>query len=254
IRRTGGEVDGRTVVAVVGLLLSARPPVPLSAQAFPTAPPKPTPLTPVRFPPFKEATLANGLQLVVIEHHEQPVVSVTLSFRAGGIYDAAGKEGLSALAAELLSKGTDSRRAVTRDDGPQFARQRLRPVAALLVIAGDVTDAQVRDLGAKAFAGWRGPPPPSPALPVPATRVATDILLVHRPGSAQANIALGNTTIPPTDPVYYPGRVATQVLGGGPDSRLFLILREQKSWTYGAYASLHRYRGLGYWQATAEVR
>src|SRR3989454_10437197 len=52
----------------------------------------------------------------------------------------------------------------------------------------------------------------------------------------------------------YPGRVATQVLGGGPDSRLFLILREQKSWTYGAYASLHRYRGLGYWQATAEVR
>jgi len=136
----------------------------------------------------------------------------------------------------------------------QFARQRLRPVGALLVVAGDVTDAQVRELVAKAFAGWRGAPPPSPALPVPATRVATDILLVHRPGSAQANIALGNTTIPPTDPVYYPGRVATQVLGGGPDSRLFLILREQKSWTYGAYASLHRYRGLGYWQATAEVR
>src|SRR5213592_2860323 len=99
-----------------------------------------------------------------------------------------------------------------------------------------------------------GAPPPSPALPARATRVATDLLLVHRPGSAQANIALGNTTLLPTDPVYYPGRVATQVLGGGPDSRLFLILREQKSWTYGAYASLHRYRGLGYWQATAEVR
>jgi hypothetical protein len=77
---------------------------------------------------------------------------------------------------------------------------------------------------------------------------------VHRPGSAQANIALGNTTIVPTDPIYYPARVATQTLGGGPDSRLFLILREQKSWTYGAYAALHRYRGLGYWQATAEVR
>jgi len=82
----------------------------------------------------------------------------------------------------------------------------------------------------------------------------TDILLVHRPGSAQANLVAGNTTILPTDPVYYPARVATQALGGGPDSRLFLILREQKSWTYGAYAALHRYRGLGYWQATAEVR
>src|SRR5436853_1322386 len=349
--------DGRTVVAVVaGLLLSARPTVRMSAQTFPTTPPKPTPLTPVRFPPFKEATLANGLQLVVIEHHEQPVVSATLSFRAGGIYDPAGKEGLSDLAAELLSKGTDSRsaeqiaatiegvggtlsassgddfltisadalsdqaelvferlgdvtlhatfpeselelartralsslalqlsqpsavaqrffgkeiygrnpygrsatresyRAVTRDDVTQFARQRLRPAGALLVVAGDVTDAQVQEVVAKAFEGWRGAPPPSAALPVPATRVATDILLVHRPGSAQANIALGNTTILPTDPIYYPGRVATQVLGGGADSRLFLVLREQKSWTYGAYASLHRYRGLGYWQATAEVR
>jgi zinc protease len=337
-------------------VLTAFPSYRLAGQGFPTAPPKPTPLTPVRFPPFKEATLANGLQLVVIEHHEQPVVSVTLSFRAGGIYDPAGKEGLSGLAAELLSKGTDSRgaeqiaatiegvggtlsasagddfltisadalsdqaalvfdllgdatlhatfperelelartralsalalqlsqpaavaqrffgseiygrnpygrsptresyRAVTRDDVTQFARQRLRPVGALLVVAGDVTDAQVRELVAKAFAGWHGAPPPSPALPAPATRVATDILLVHRPGSAQANVALGNTTILPTDPVYYPGRVATQVLGGGADSRLFLILREQKSWTYGAYASLHRYRGLGYWQATAEVR
>ena len=337
-------------------VLIAFPSYSLAGQGFPTTPPKPTPLTPVRFPPFKEATLPNGLQLVVIEHHEQPVVSVTLSFRAGGIYEPAGKEGLSGLVAELLSKGTDGRgaeqiaatiegvggslsassgddfltisadalsdqaglvfdllgdvtlhatfpeselelartralsalalqlsqpaavaqrffgreiygrnpygrgatresyRAVTREDVTQFARQRLRPVGALLVVAGDVTDAQVRELAAKAFADWRGAPPPSPALPAPATRVATDILLVHRPGSAQANVALGNTTILPADPVYYPGRVATQVLGGGADSRLFLILREQKSWTYGAYASLHRYRGLGYWQATAEVR
>ncbi|PYO97439.1 MAG: hypothetical protein DMD60_06975 [Gemmatimonadetes bacterium] len=356
-RRMGRWTDGRTVVALLaGLLLSARPTVRLSAQAFPTTPPRPTPLTPVRFPPFKEATLADGLQLVVIEHHEQAVVSVTLSFRAGGIYDPPGKEGLSSLAADLLSKGTDSRsaeqiaaaiegvggtlsatsgddfltisaealsdeaglvfellgdvtrhptfpeselelartralsalalqlsqpsavaqrffgkeiygrnpygrsatresyRAVSRDDVTQFARQRLRPGGALLVVAGDVTDAQVRELVTKAFEGWHGAPPPSPALPAPATRVGTDILLVHRPGSAQANITLGNTTILPTDPIYYPGRVATQVLGGGADSRLFLILREQKSWTYGAYASLHRYRGLGYWQATAEVR
>jgi zinc protease len=335
---------------------TAVPPYRLSAQAFPTTPPKPTPLTPVRFPPFKQATLPNGLQLVVIEHHEQPVVSVTLSFRAGGIYDPAGKEGLSTLAAELLSKGTDGRsaeqiaatiegvggtlaasagddfltisvdalsdqaglvfdllgdvtlhptfpeselelartralsalalqlsqpgavaqrffgseiygrnpygrsatrasyRAVTRDDVTQFARQRLRPAGALLVVAGDVTEAQVRQLAATAFAGWRGAPPASPALPSPVTHVATDILLVHRPGSAQANIVAGNTTMFPTDAGYYAARVVTQVLGGGADSRLFHILREQKSWTYGAYASLHRYRGLGYWQATAEVR
>jgi hypothetical protein len=48
--------------------------------------------------------------------------------------------------------------------------------------------------------------------------------------------------------------VATQILGGGADARLFLILREQKSWTYGSYASLDRNRGLGHWEATFEGR
>jgi zinc protease len=356
-RRTGGRAGGRAVIAVAGwVLLSGNPAVRLSGQAFPTTPPKATRLAPVHFPPFKEETLPNGLALVVIERHDQPVVSVSLAFRAGAIYDPAGKEGLSELTAALLSKGTptrtaeqiaatiegvgghlsagsaedfltisadalsdqlelvfdllgdvtlhatfptselelartrslsalalqlsqpgavaqrvfareiygrnlygrsptrDSYRAVTAEDVTQFARERLRPGGALLVVAGDVTDTQVRDLVAKAFAGWRGTPPSGLALPAPVTRVAPDILLVHRPGSAQANIVAGNPTILPTDPVYYAGRVAAQVLGGGADSRLFLILREQKSWTYGAYASLRRYRGLGYWQATAEVR
>src|SRR5437870_12214891 len=103
-----GKVERVTTLVV---FLSIVPSFHLSAQAFPTTPPRPTPLSPVRFPPFKEATLASGLQLVVVEHHEQPVVSVTLSFRAGGIYDPAGREGLSSLVAELVTKGTESRTA-----------------------------------------------------------------------------------------------------------------------------------------------
>ncbi len=348
-----GKVERLTTLVVI---LSIVPSFHLSAQGFPATPPRPTLLSPVRFPPFKEATFGNGLQLVLVEHHEQPVVSVSLSFRAGGIYDAPGKEGLAELVAELLTKGTASRsaeqlaatiegvggtlsasasedvltvsadalsdqlalvfellgdvtqhaafpeselalartravsalalslsqpasvaarifskeiygpnpygrsatresyNAVTRDDVTQFAADRLRPSGALLVVAGDVTEPRVRALVARVFAGWRGGPPPARPLPPPPATAATDILLVHRPGSAQANIVLGNTTTLPADPVYYPGRVATQVLGGGADSRLFLILRERKGWTYGAYATLQRYRGLGYWQATAEVR
>ena len=347
-------------LAVAAMLLSVLPSFRLSArisaQAFPATPPKPTRLSPVRFPAFQETVLPNGLQLVVIEHHEQPVVSVSLAFRAGGIYDPPGRAGLAEVLAELLSKGTETRsaeqiaatiegvggtlaasagddfltisadalsdqvglvfelvgdvtlhstfpeselelartraqsalalqlsrpgavaqrffasaiygrnpyglsptresyQAVTRDDVARFARQRLRPSGALLVVAGDITDAQVREVAGKVFDSWRGAPPATPALPAPPAHPQTDIMLVHRPGSAQANIALGNTTIGPTDPVYYAARVATQTLGGGADSRLFLILRERKSWTYGAYAALHRYRGLGYWQATAEVR
>src|SRR6266702_1406304 len=353
-RRIGGWAV--SVLVATTILLSGYPAIRLSAQGFPTKPPKPTPLSPARFPPFQEVALPNGLQLVIIEHHEQPVVSVTLSFRAGGSYDPAGKEGLSALVAELLTKGTERRTAeqlaatiegvggslsassgddfltvsadalsdqvdlvfdvlgdvvlhatfpasevelartralsalalelsrpaslasrffasevygrnpygrsatresytaVTRDDVTAFAGQHLRPAGALLVVAGDVTAPQVQALVEQAFAGWRGAPPATASqAPAPGKR-ATDILLIHRPGSAQSNIVLGNTTMRPGEPIYYAGRIATQALGGGADARLFLILREQKGWTYGAYASLHRYRGLGYWQATAEVR
>jgi len=82
----------------------------LAAQTpFPTRPPAPAPLRAAQFPPFQEAALPNGMTLLLIENHEQPSLSVTLSFRAGSAYDPVGKEGLSAIIAELLTKGTPSR-------------------------------------------------------------------------------------------------------------------------------------------------
>jgi zinc protease len=329
----------------------------LCAQdSFPPKPPAPTPLAPVRFPPFQEVTLPGGMTLLVVENHEQPIVSVNLSFRAGGIYDPAHKEGTAELVAQLLTKGTPTRnadqiaatiegvggslsassgddflavsadvltdhadlafdllgdvvrhatfpaaelelartqalsalalsmsqpasvaarffdrtiygpnpygrsptaesyKAITVDDVKQFATARIRPGGALLVIAGDVTLARARALATKAFGGWTGAPAATAALPAPPTKEATDILLVNRPGSVQGNIVIGNTTFLPTDAGYYAARIATQTLGGGADARLFLILREQKSWTYGSYARLVRKRGMGNWQATFEGR
>ena len=355
VRRSGGRAVQRLLV--LASLLTAGPPDRLIAQdSFPMRPPRPATLSPARFPPFEEARLANGVELVVVERHEEPVASVSLSFRAGGIYDPSGKEGLAVLAAEVLTKGTATRsaeqiaatiegvggslsasagddfltiagdalsdqlellfglvgdvtlhatfpasevelartrelsalalelsqpasvasrffakeiygsnpygrssteqslKAITQQDLVGFARARLRPAGALLVVAGDVTRAQVESLAQQAFAGWTGAPPPSPAPVTARAKRASDMLLVHRPGSAQSNVLVGNTTILPTDSLYYAGRLATHVLGGGADSRLFRILREEKSWTYDAHAALRRYRGLGYWVAAVEVR
>lgn len=356
-RRARGWADGWRTGLAVASLLTAYPPTRLPAQdSFPSRPPKPTRLLPARFPPFDEVRLANGIDLVVVERHDVPVASVSLSFRAGGVFDPPGREGLSELVADVLTKGTPSRsadviaaaiegaggslsarsgddfltisadalsdqlelvfgllsdvtlnatfpvsefelartrelssltlalsqpgslaarffaaeiygsspygrspteasyKAVGRDDVVEFARARLRPGGALLVVAGDVTRPQVEALVSTAFAGWTGAPPPSPAPVTAPTRRATDILLVHRPGSVQSVITVGNTTILPTDPLYYGGRVVTHVLGGGADSRLFRVLRERESWTYDIEAALHRYRGLGFWSATAQVR
>ena len=45
-----------------------------------------------------------------------------------------------------------------------------------------------------------------------------------------------------------------QILGAGASSRLFMNLREEKGYTYGAYSSLDTRRLAGDFEATAEVR
>jgi len=296
------------------------------------------------------------MTLLLVENHEQPALSISLSFPAGSAYDPAGKEGVAAFVAELLTKGTPTRdadqiaaaiegvggslgasagddfltvstdvlsdhadlafgllgdvtrratfpdnevelartrflsslevelsqaaniaarafqkdiygtnpygrnssaaayKAITRADVVGFAGRRLRPGGSLLVVSGDITMERARALAAQAFGTWRGAAAPAPIFRTAPAKRTTEILLVNRPGSVQSNIVIGNTTFPPTDTTYYPARIAMHVLGGGSDSRLFTILREQKSWTYGSYAALRRNRGLGYWQATFEGR
>ncbi|MFM8779952.1 MAG: M16 family metallopeptidase, partial [Gemmatimonadota bacterium] len=84
---------------------------PIAEAQGPTRPPAPMPLTPAQFPPFAEATLPNGLRLLVVPSTKQPVLSVTLALPAGNTYDPAGRSGLAELMAGLLTKGAGTRSA-----------------------------------------------------------------------------------------------------------------------------------------------
>lgn len=106
--RMGGWAVGTAIAA----LQTANPPNRLAAQEpFPTSAPAASRLRPVQFPPFRDVALPNGMTLLLVENHEQPTLSVSLSFRAGTAYDPPGKEGVAALVAELLTKGTPTRTA-----------------------------------------------------------------------------------------------------------------------------------------------
>lgn len=144
--------------------------------------------------------------------------------------------------------------AVTRADLLAFHRTRVRPHQALLVIAGAIDSTEAHRLVEQSFGAWSGELPFAPPVRPAPQRARSEILLVHRPGSVQANLLVGNTTWTPTDTRSYALALANQVLGGAADSRLFQILREEKGWTYGAYSGINRSRGLGYFTASAEVR
>jgi zinc protease len=66
---------------------------------------------PLEFPPFREARLANGLRILIVEHPGQPIANVNLYIRSGAAAEPAAQAGLAGLAAELVTKGTATRSA-----------------------------------------------------------------------------------------------------------------------------------------------
>lgn len=66
---------------------------------------------PIELPPVTRHTLANGLELWVVERHEQPLALFQLVIPRGSLADPQGKEGLASFTAQLLRQGTESRSA-----------------------------------------------------------------------------------------------------------------------------------------------
>jgi len=59
----------------------------------------------VQLPPITRVTLENGLRVIVAEAHEVPLVEFYTMVGAGSAQDPAGKEGLAALTADMLTRG-----------------------------------------------------------------------------------------------------------------------------------------------------
>lgn len=81
-------------------------------QTWPSeGPPPPLQARPVDFPNYELKTLPNGLQVLVVPHHEQPSVSFRMIVRAGAMQEPADRPGVSNAVASLLNQGTTTRSA-----------------------------------------------------------------------------------------------------------------------------------------------
>jgi len=313
----------------------------------------------VKLPKAQEATLKNGLRVLVLENHKVPLFSMQMVILSGGLSDPADQRGLASFTASLLREGTTKRsskeiseqvdslgatlnanasvssftstvtasglvdnldqlleifsdvvrnpkfpadevekfksrtlaslqflrsnptylaqerfnraiygthpaalvtappeslRRTTVADLAQFHSSHYRPNNAMLTIVGDV---RLKDLLPKierAFGDWQRGDVSQAAIPAVQSQPAARIYLIDRPGSVQTVLHLGNLGIQRTDPDYFPLLVMNKVVGGDAASRLFLNLREDHGYTYGAYSSFGSFKYPGTWLANSSVR
>lgn len=142
----------------------------------------------------------------------------------------------------------------SRDEFVKFHRAKLVPNNAVLIVVGDVHYDEILNRAESLYSTWKRGEDVVANFPAPPVRTSKTAYLVDRPGSAQSNIVIANSGITRTSPDYFPMMLMHTVLGATASSRLFMNLREEKGYTYGAYSNLDARRSAGTFRATAEVR
>jgi len=133
--------------------------------------------------------------------------------------------------------------------------QGVDPVAATLIVAGDLSGLDVPGIAERLFGSWAADPRARrPGPVVDRTEVTSRFVrVIHRPGAVQTEIRIGHRGAPRRIPDFYPLAVMGAILGGLFNSRLNMKLREEKGYTYGANAGYDLRRGAGPFSARAAV-
>jgi zinc protease len=132
----------------------------------------------------------------------------------------------------------------------------LSPERARLFVVGDLAEAQVRELAARA--PLVGPPgadgaPPPPSVPPPRPMPGR-IFFVDVPGSPQATVMRMQPGPPRTAPDYPANTILAAVIGGGFTSRLNMNLREDKAYSYGARGGFSYGKTFGVLTVSVQVQ
>jgi len=131
-----------------------------------------------------------------------------------------------------------SAKNVTLEDVKKFYSEYFIPNNGYLVIIGDVNFKEVKKLVKKNFGKWEKGTLPAYTIPAVKNVAKTEINFINMPNAVQSNIAVMNAIdLKMRNPDYFALKLANKIFGGGGEGRLFLNLREDKGYTYGAYSN-----------------
>ncbi len=128
---------------------------------------------------------------------------------------------------------------VTIEDVKNFYTTYFKPTNGYLVIIGDVNFKEVKKLVTASFGKWQKGTLPTTVIPEVKNVATTEINFINMPNAVQSSISVINAVdLKMSNPDYFPLLLANKIFGGGGEGRLFLNLREDKGYTYGAYSSI----------------
>jgi zinc protease len=106
--------------------------LPLAAQQAPdrSKPPVPGPAAALTLPAVQKTTLANGLRVWLLEHHEVPLVQANLVVLSGASADVPGQFGAASMTAAMLDEGAAGKAALALADEVEFLGAQLSTAAS----------------------------------------------------------------------------------------------------------------------------
>ena len=144
---------------------------------------------------------------------------------------------------------------ITVEKCKEFYSTYFKPNISYLIVTGDITAKEVKQLAPKYFGDWKQGEVAKKNFPAPQRPQTAMVDFVDKTGAVQSVI---NVTYPvdlkPGAPDAVKASVMNTLLGGYFGSRLMSNLREDKAYTYGARSTLDDDPVVGYFNAYASVR
>jgi zinc protease len=154
----------------------------------------------------------------------------------------------------FVAPSVEAVRSITREMVVEHHARVFRPDGGWVTVLGDTNARQMTPKLDQLFADWKGAAPAPPMLPKMAQATSRKVILVDRPNSVQTVFFVGDHAIDRRDPDYIPVQVLNRVLGGGPASRLFRNIREEKGYTYGISSAFGATHYFDYFATQTSVR
>lgn len=148
----------------------------------------------------------------------------------------------------------ESLNAITLEDCKTYHETFFRPTHAYLAVVGDIQKNKIKRLVKRYFGQWKKALLPNFEYETPTQPPTNKVAFVDRPHAVQSVIkVVYPLQLKPTSTDLIAAKLLNQILGSA-SGRLYMNLREQHGFTYGAYSHITDSPYIGKFSASAAVR